>query len=36
VPTDPLPATGQETGIDVGLQVFLITADGAVVENLRH
>jgi putative transposase len=24
----PLPATGQETGIDVGLTVLLITADG--------
>jgi len=28
--------TGQETGIDVGLRVFLITADGAAVENPRH
>jgi len=36
VPTQPLPATGQETGIDVGLKVFLITADRQVVENLRH
>jgi putative transposase len=31
-----LPPTGRETGIDVGLRVFLITADGEVVENPRH
>jgi putative transposase len=36
VPIAPLPATGQETGIDVGLKVFLITADGEVVANPRH
>jgi len=36
VPAQPLPLTGRETGIDVGLQVFLITADGAVVDNPRH
>jgi putative transposase len=36
VPTQPLPLTGQETGIDVGLKVFLVTADGEVVENPRH
>jgi putative transposase len=36
VPIEPLPATGHETGIDVGLTVFLITADGEVVENPRH
>jgi putative transposase len=36
VPTQPLPATGRETGIDVGLKVFLVTADGAVAENPRH
>src|SRR5215469_773915 len=36
VPIEPLPATGQETGIDVGLKVFLVTADGEVVENPRH
>src|SRR5258707_4584935 len=27
-PTEPLPETGKESGIDVGLKVFLITADG--------
>jgi putative transposase len=36
VPTVPLPLTGQETGIDVGLKVFLVTADGQLVENPRH
>ena len=36
VPTQPLPLTGRETGIDVGLKVFLITADGDTVENPRH
>jgi putative transposase len=36
VPTNPLPATGQETGIDVGLKVFLVTAQGVVFENPRH
>jgi putative transposase len=32
----PLPATGHETGIDVGLKVFLVAADGEPVENPRH
>src|SRR5260370_40086404 len=36
VPTQPLPLTSKETGIDVGLKVFLVTADGNVVENPRH
>ncbi len=36
VPIQPLPLTGQETGIDVGLKVFLVTAQGLVVENPRH
>jgi putative transposase len=36
VPARPLPPTGKETGIDVGLKVFLITADGLVVDNPRH
>jgi putative transposase len=36
VPTQPLPQTGRETGIDVGLKVFLITADGDTVENPRQ
>jgi putative transposase len=36
VPTQPLPLTGRETGIDVGVKVFLVTAEGEVVQNLRH
>jgi putative transposase len=36
VPAQPLPLTGQETSIDGGLTVFLITADGLTVENPRH
>jgi putative transposase len=36
VPTQPLPLTGRETGIDVGLKVFLITAAGDSVANPRH
>jgi putative transposase len=36
VPTQPLPHTGKETGIEVGLRVFLVTADGGVIENPRH
>jgi putative transposase len=36
VPAEPLPLTGQETGIDVGLKVFLITAEGEAVENPRY
>jgi putative transposase len=36
VPTEPLPLTGRETGIDVGLQVFLVRADGEPVENPRR
>jgi putative transposase len=36
VPVHPLPPTGQATGIDVGLHVFLITAAGEPVENPRY
>jgi len=36
VPTEPLPVTGKEAGIDVGLKVFLVTADGDIVQNPRH
>ena len=35
MPGAPLPLTGRETGIDVGLQVFLVSADGELVENPR-
>jgi putative transposase len=33
---EPLPLRGRETGIDVGLKLFLITADGEMVENPRQ
>jgi putative transposase len=36
VRTVPLPATRQETSIDMGLKVFRITADGQVVAHPRH
>ena len=36
VPAGPLPLTGKETGIDMGLKVFLSTADGEIVENPRQ
>ncbi len=36
MPIEPLPPTGQETGIDVGLKVFLVTAGGQVIDNPRH
>jgi putative transposase len=36
VTTSPLPLTGQETGIDMGFKVFLITAGGEIIENPRH
>jgi putative transposase len=36
VPTQPLSLTGRETGIDGGLQGFLVTADGEGVDNPRH
>jgi putative transposase len=36
VRTEPLPPTGREMGIDVGLKVFLITAAGDGVANPRH
>jgi putative transposase len=36
VPTQPLPRTGRETGIDVGVKVVLVTAEGEVVQNPRH
>lgn len=36
VPTQPLPLTGEETGIDVGLKSFLTLANGEQVANPRH
>jgi putative transposase len=36
VPTAPLPRTGKATDIDLGLQVFLATAEGEAVAPPRH
>jgi putative transposase len=36
VPTQPLPLTGQETGIDLGLESFATRADGEHIQNPRH
>jgi putative transposase len=36
VPTQPLRPTERETGIDVGLKVFLVTAQGVIFENPRY
>ena len=36
VPRQPLPLTGRETGIDLGVKVFLVTAHGLVIDNPRH
>jgi putative transposase len=36
VPSVPLPATGHETGMAVGLTVLLSTADGEPIDNPRH
>jgi putative transposase len=36
VPVQPLPATGQETGIDLGLEAFATLADGTCIANPRH
>src|SRR5262245_18804234 len=36
VPTQPLSPTGRETGIDVALKTFRITAEGAAVANPRY
>jgi putative transposase len=35
-PEQPMPLTGKETDIDVGLKVFLVTADGLEVDNPGH
>jgi putative transposase len=35
VPTQPLPPTGQETGIDLGLESFATLADGTMLHNPR-
>ncbi|MFI1308186.1 RNA-guided endonuclease InsQ/TnpB family protein [Streptomyces sioyaensis] len=35
VPLEPLPATGREAGIDMGITHFLTTSDGVHIENPR-
>lgn len=35
VPTQPLPPTGQETGIDLGLEYFATLADGSMIHTPR-
>ncbi len=35
VPIEPLPLTGQETGIDLGLESFATLADGTMIHNPR-
>ena len=36
VPAEPLPATGRQIGIDMGIAHFLTTSDGKHVPNPRH
>jgi len=36
VPVQPLPLTGEETGIDLGLESFLTLANGEQIANRRH
>jgi putative transposase len=36
VPTRPLPETGQETGIDLGLESLATLADGTMIHNPRY
>lgn len=36
VPAQPLPETGRDVGIDLGLNAFVATSDGEVISNPRH
>ncbi len=36
VPAEPLPATGHQVGLDVGVGVWVATSDGALHSNPRH
>lgn len=36
VPAQPLPATGRDVGIDVGVTVLAALSDGRVIDNPRH
>lgn len=35
LPAQPLPITGQETGVDLGLESFATLADGTMIHNPR-
>jgi putative transposase len=35
VPAEPLPATGREVGIDLGVESLLATSDGRLADNAR-
>jgi putative transposase len=36
VPVEPLPQTGHQVGIDLGVNVLVATSDGALITNDRH
>jgi putative transposase len=36
VPLQPLPPTGNETGLDLGIESFAVLADGTMIHNPRH
>jgi len=36
VPAEPLPATGRQVGIDLGVTVLVATSDGTLITNDRH
>ena len=36
VPAQPLPPTGEETGIDLGIESFAMLSDGTLIHNPRH
>jgi putative transposase len=36
VPAQPLPTTGRQVGIDLGVNVLVATSDGALITNDRH
>jgi putative transposase len=36
VPAEPLPPTGRQVGVDVGVTVLIATSDGALITNDRH
>jgi putative transposase len=36
IPAEPLPPTGRQVGIDLGVSVLVATSDGALITNERH